>query len=266
MDAARLLARLMDLTRRRGWRGGGFGVAMASILLAGFARAADAPESAVYTFTNTSGKTVQAQVVNVDNDTVYFKRADGKTFEVAISTLVDENQAYIRGWAVQQALAAGTPVFEISTTPSKGPKTTANDQVHWGEGFKVKLTNQTMLHLLNATVDYIVFSLNLDASTMKTNGSAPVPEMPANAATTFTTQPVNVTQYGAGPGQHQVANEPTGIWIRIYDSRRQLVQEWSQPADLMKNETWTNTGRGGMGRGRGGMGGYSRAAAGNGGN
>jgi len=266
MDATRLFVRLMDLTRWRRWLGGSFGVAVAAILLAGSVRAADAPESAVYTFTNTSGKTVQAQVVNVDNDTVYFKRADGKTFEVAISTLVDENQSYIRSWAVLQALAAGAPIFEISTTPSKGPETTANQQVHWGEGFKVKLANQTTLHLLNATVDYIVFSLNLDASTMKTNGSATLPDIPANEATTFTTQPVNVTQYGTGPGQHQVANKPTGIWVRIYDSHRQLVQEWSQPADLMKNETWTNTGRGGMGRGRGAMGGYNRAAAGNGGN
>jgi hypothetical protein len=218
-------------------------MALAVILTAGWVRAADAPGGAVRTFTNTAGKTVQAEVVNVDNDTVYLKRVDGKSFQLVIDTLSTADQDYVRDWAVQQALHSGSPIFEISASPERGTTTTSGYYVGWSEGYKVKLSNQSTLHLLSPTIEYIMYNLEVDVTTVRTYGSVPLPEIPANDDTTFTTKPVHVTQYGNGTGEHYVDNKPEGLWVRIYDNKHQLVQEWAEPLDLMKTETWDYPGR-----------------------
>jgi len=213
-------------------------IGLLALAWAGPARGADAPSSEVRTFTNTSGKTIQAQVVNVDNDTVYLKRADGKSFQIPIATFGSEDQDYIRDWAIQEALHNASQLFEISAAPNRGASTTANGLMRWGEGYKVKLANQTTLHVLNPTIEYVLFNLKLNASVLKTTGSATLKELPANAETTFDTKNVGVIQYGVGTGDYETANKPIGIWVRVYDSNQDLLQEWSEPSDLMKTETW----------------------------
>ena len=239
MDIVSIRVRLAGLARFQQWlTHQGMLVALVAILMAGLARGADAPASEMRTFTNSAGKTLQAQIVNVDNDTVYLKRSDGKSFQLAINTLSTDDQAYLRDWAVKQAIHNSETVFTISATPFKGSESTANGLVHWSAGYKVKLANQTTLHLLNPTIQYILFNLRLNASTLKTTGSTDLKEVPANEAVTFDTKTVNVTQYGTGSGEHYMINKPVGIWVRVYDSNQQLVQEWAEPLNLLKTETW----------------------------
>jgi hypothetical protein len=216
----------------------GISTALAAILLAGPAFAADAPGPETHTFTNSTGKTIQAQIVNVDNDTVYLKRTDSKSFQVTIDTLGQDDQAYIRNWAIKEALQDGSPIFDISAELTKGSMNTVNGWVHWNSGYKVKLVNKTTLHLLNPTVQYILFNLKSNGADLKTSGSKSLTEVPADDAVTFDTVTVGVQQWANTLTDNYIVNKPIGIWVRVYDDNQQLLQEWAAPLDLVKNETW----------------------------
>jgi formylglycine-generating enzyme required for sulfatase activity len=57
------------------------------------------PKDPLHTFTSTNGKKIKASIVSVANDQVKIKREDGKIFTTSISIYIDEDIAYIRGWA-----------------------------------------------------------------------------------------------------------------------------------------------------------------------
>jgi hypothetical protein len=237
MDAAWFYAMAPVITRfRRSRPARGAGIALAAILLAAVARADDSPE--IHTFTNAAGKTIQAQVINVDNDTAYLKRADGKSFQVPIDTLGQDDQSYVRDWAIKEALQDGSPIFDISAELNKGTMSSANGWVRWPSGYKVKLVNKTTLHLLNPTVQYILFNLRANASTLKTAGSKTLTEIPANDAVSLDTKTVGVEQWANTITNNYIVNKPIGIWVRVYDDNQQLLQEWSAPIDLGKTESW----------------------------
>jgi len=251
MDAAGFYAMAQGITRfLRSGRRHRARIALAACLLAGLARADDAPapDPGMHTFTNAAGKTIQAQIINVDNDTAYLKRTDGKSFQVVIDTLGQDDQSYIRDWAIKEALHDGSPIFDISAELVKGSASTVNGWVRWPSGYKVKLVNKTTLHLLNPTVQYILFNLKANAATLKTPGSKSLPEVPANEAVSFATKTVGVEQWANTLTDNYIVNQPTGIWVRVYDDNQQLLQEWSAPLDLMKNETWDTTPPRGSGR------------------
>jgi len=241
------------------------------------ARGADAPAAAtpadVYTFTNNEGKQVVAQIMNVVNDTVYLQRQDGQSFEVAIGTFRDEDQAAIRWWAEQQATQDGAQLFQFSSTAVKTKETITNNVVTWGATFKLKLANPTTLHLTGAVIRYILLVAPSAGQITHQFGTATVNDLPGGNDTTFETNPVQVTQYGQGPGIHDVNNQLLAVWVRVYDSHNLLIQEWCSSLDYMKSETWdypvpVNRGRRGMGggggRGQGGGGGGAQAQGGGG--
>jgi hypothetical protein len=239
MNAAWFYARVPGIARFRQSRPGrGAGIALAVILLASMARADDTPAPETHTFTNPAGKSIQAQVVNVDNDTVYLKRTDGKSFQVPIDTLGKDDQSYIRDWAINATLHDGSPIFDISAEPTKGTMATINGYLRWPAGYKIKLVNKTTLHLLNPTVQYILFNLKANASTLKTAGSKALTEVPANDAVSFDTRTVSVEQWADTLTDNYIVNKPIGIWIRVFDDNQQLLQEWSSPIDLGKTESW----------------------------
>ena len=57
------------------------------------------PKEPLHTFTSKSGKKIKASIVSVANDQVRIKREDGQMFTTSISIYIDEDIAYIRGWA-----------------------------------------------------------------------------------------------------------------------------------------------------------------------
>jgi hypothetical protein len=232
-----------------GWLAGA-GLGVAAGLAGGWVTAVGQTGNATdfYTFTNNEGKTVVAQIVNVVDDTVYLKRQDGQSFQVPISEFIGSDQASIRWWAVQEATQDGAEVFKIVATPSKGKETfnPTNNQLTWDEGFTVKLTNETPLHLVNPVIHYILLTAPQFGTVAHVFGNATLAELPANGEATFETSKSAVVQYGEGPGHHDINNQVLAVWVRIYDSNNQLVQEWCSSLDLMKSETWdypTRTGR-----------------------
>jgi hypothetical protein len=250
------------------WRGlACAGLGLAAGMLVAAAQGADAPAALldsrappdVYTFTNNEGKQIVAQIMNVVNDTVYLKRQDGQSFEVGIGTFRDEDQAAIRWWAEQHAMLDGAQIFQFSSTSVKTKETITNNVVTWGATYKVKLANQTPLHIVGPVIRYILLVAPSAGQVSHQFGTAALDDLPASNETTFETNPVQVTQYGQGPGIHDINNQLLAVWVRVYDSHNQLIQEWCSSLDYMKSETWDYPVQG---RGRRGMGGRGQGGGG----
>jgi hypothetical protein len=54
-------------------------------------------------FTNKEGKTIRAKPVSISNQKVTIARKDGKVFTVAISSLSEEDQHYLKDWNEKRA-------------------------------------------------------------------------------------------------------------------------------------------------------------------
>jgi hypothetical protein len=250
-----------------GWRGLAWaGLGLVAGMRVAAAQGADAPAAAtpadVFTFTNNEGKQIVAQIMNVVNDTVYLKRQDGQSFEVAIDSFRDEDQAAIRWWAEQQLMQDGAQMFEFTGVMVKANESVTNNVLTWNATYKVKMANQTTLHVMAPVIRYILLVAPQVGQISHQFGTATLEDLPASNETTFDTNPVQVTQYGQGPGIHDINNKLLGVWVRVYDSHNQLLQEWCSSLDYMKSETWDFPAQG---RGRRGMGGRGGGGGGGGG-
>jgi hypothetical protein len=199
---------------------------------------------ALHTFTNSAGKSIKAEVVNVADDTVFLKRADGQSFKVDISALSKKDQGYVRLWAVQQAMTDGTPVFNISATSTKTqPQPGPNGTFVWTQGFKVKLSNQIGLHLVNPSVRYIIIMAPQMNRPTHQSGVGDVSDIPANGEVTFDTDKVSQVQHGTGSAP--IDRKVEAVWVRVYDSTGKLmIQDWSSASDWTQGETWDFKGSG----------------------
>lgn len=98
---------------------------LASVCLIASASAQLAEE--FHTWTNTSGKTVEATLVSVDgvNKMVKIKTKDGREFDVAIATLSPADFEYAKGrYAAMQAAPATPPAVAMPATPAGTPPAT----------------------------------------------------------------------------------------------------------------------------------------------
>jgi hypothetical protein len=53
-------------------------------------------------------------------------------------------------------------------------------------------------------------------------------------------QTLNANYYYGNNGLRTNADDMLGIWIRVYTSDGQMLQEWCSSPDLMKKEKWTD--------------------------
>jgi len=228
---------------------------LAAALSAGTIRAADAPASTaavapdMHTFTNTDGKTLNAVITNVTNDTVFLKRDDGGSVKADIATFADVDRAYIRTWIIKKIIQGGKQAFDFSATSAATTQTisytgtAANPKAttiySWDEGFTVKLANLQSLHLLKPNIQYNLVFVGTGGNTNYRVGHANVDEIPGSGPFSFQTDKLALTQHKASKtGAIVKESKMTGIWVRIYSQDNQLVQEWSSPASLMKSGKW----------------------------
>ncbi len=222
--------------------------------------------SEMRSFTNKDGKTLVAQIVSVTGDTVYLKRDDGGAVKSDIALFGDSDQAFIRKWTITQILQGGKKAFDFSITSNSTPQTVSytgnasnprvNAIYNWEEGYTVKLANLQSLHLVKPIIEYNIDMVGTGGKDNYIYGRADVDEIPASPTFSFDTTKLALTQHkNVKTGAPGVESKLTGIWVRIYDQDRQLIQEWSFPSNYMKTATWVRapTPRGGRGgRGAGG--------------
>ncbi|MCX6850809.1 MAG: heparinase II/III family protein [Verrucomicrobia bacterium] len=101
-------------------------LSLASVCLFAASASAQLAEE-FHTWTNTSGKTVEATLISVDAvaKTLKIKTKDGREFDVAIATLSPADFEYAKGrYAAMQAAPAPAPAVAMPATPAGTPPAT----------------------------------------------------------------------------------------------------------------------------------------------
>lgn len=225
-------------------------------------------QAGMRTLTDKQGRSIQAEVVAVDGDTVTIQREDGQTFTLSLSTLSDNDQRALRKWAAEEAakpkpLPPGAITVQLSRGILKTDKrkvdvhlvgggmvkngmTVTEDQ--WG--YDVTVTNTTSTPVKDLRAEYILFATvdNIqktgDEGLKKRPFRSPVPAVPALDHIKFQTKTITAIKeryngniVAAGSGASSSRETLYGIWIRIYQGQ-DLVYEVSMPTTLQSTEKW----------------------------
>jgi len=211
----------------------------------------------LHDFTDQQGRTLKAAIVNVIGQEVSLQRANGEYFKVKISIFSNADQDYIQQWALKQAADDKGNAFTFTAVRAPSSYTTAqtSDQTiqRWLSGFKVTLTNQSSMELQKLHADYQIFKLvavpgATDPSTdpiTRTAGTVALDLVPPNGDQTFFTTKVPMSSYQLNPGyswgtgaSRSTTDDFLGIWVRLYASNGDLLQEWCSSSSLMKTQKW----------------------------
>lgn len=226
----------------------------------------------IRTLTDLQGRSVKADVISVENDIAKIKREDGRTFDLPLSQLTEEDQKALREWAKAQdsiipagaiEVVCGRTKFKSTKQPPEGVTQTRTDGTteivgtinrtdeDWG--YSVTLTNRLSKPLKNVRVEYLLFvkpdqepgNDKKAAKLARQSGSNRIALIEPRKQTMFKTTSMrtvkteirgNVTWEKTG-GRGVVADTLHGIWVRIYVGD-QLVTETSTPDTLAGKETW----------------------------
>lgn len=225
-------------------------------LLLAFALGLAPLRAEVQTLTDNQGRSIQADVLSVENDKVKIKRADsGQTFELPLSTLNDDTQKSLRAWATKAAseIPAGTITLELSRGVFDSSK---NDEVgiivteeKWG--YSVTVANRGSKPVGGLRFEYVLFVKpdtepgkdQKTAPLKRSKGNATVEPLAIGAKTTFRTDSIKIYKQRLKPGYiwgktgnaEAMRDTLHGIWIKAY-AGDQLVADICTPDSLAKTE------------------------------
>ena len=226
----------------------------------------------VRTLTDQQGRSIKADVIAVENDIAKIKREDGRTFDLPLSQLVEDDQKTLREWAKAQEsiipagaidIVLGRTKFKSVKQPPESvtqPRSDGRPEVvgtinrtneDWG--YSVTLTNKFSKPLKRMRVEYVLF-MKPDqepgndakpAPLARQSGSHRVDLIEPHEQAMFKTISMrivktelrgNVTWSKTG-GKNVVADSLYGVWVRIYIGD-QLISETSVPDTLAGKEKW----------------------------
>jgi SLA1 homology domain 1, SHD1 len=75
------------------------------------------PSASARTFTDNSGRKVEAEIVAVENDNIRIRRADGQIFTLPLATLSAADQTFVQQW--QAKTPASTPAAPSKDTEAE---------------------------------------------------------------------------------------------------------------------------------------------------
>jgi hypothetical protein len=215
---------------------------------------ASAARAEMLTLTDKQGRSIQADVISVENETAKIKRSDGQTFDLPLANLSDDNQARLRAW-VKPAATEDKKTEESALTPSsllitasRGKFSSDNlfvtgtyKHTHEQWGYSLQVSNATLKPVDDIRIEYNLFGSTFAdlPSAITRTGRIPVGRLTARSASTpVRTQSVEVckrrsAEYGNSGG------EMRGIWIRVYVADQLLVEQVTPPS-LKTTEKWRN--------------------------
>lgn len=235
--------------------------------------AALAARAEMFTLTDTQGRSIQAEVISVENDIAKIKRADGIRFDLPLANLVEADRNTLRDWAkreTQKPLPAGAITveasrakFDTTKTESKVPyrlnrhsdgsttteyrtRVTAHEQ--WG--YSLTVTNTTLRQIDDLRLEYRLFVGDL-ASSPSSSFSSPStsPESSVTTLTIGTLKPRDKTilrtsaltltkSFFKGSSAKSTGPQLRGVWVRVYRGQ-ELVHESSTPESIRLTEMWS---------------------------
>lgn len=209
------------------------------------------------TFTDQVGRTITAELISVQDDQATIRRADGQTFTLAVSTLSDDDQQYIRHWSASQT-ATPKPAADdkfvldpkkLTVTLSRAKfdsHTLAKYEgyVHKHEdwGYTVQITNSLLRPVEKIRLEYNIFARTYSDTSSPTmvSGAKTIDSLKAGGSESFRTRTAEVCKrrdiYFGNEG-----GELRGIWIKLYVGGK-LVSEQALPESLTEKEKWSRPG------------------------
>jgi len=222
--------------------------------------------SASFTLTDTQGRSITADVISIDGNQVKIKRNDGQSFELAINSLIEDDQKKLRDWQkreadkpipdgaiqvgssrskfdskrTQQSVTVVTPYTDGTTKSEKRTRITTDES--WG--FSITVSNQSLNTIDGLRAEYVLFTgggpksspspgrpATLQVGTLKSRGQA-----------ILKTNTVNFTKTNwsdeSSPG---LGSQLHGVWVRIYRNDL-LLKEYSSPETLQSTQQWPKAG------------------------
>lgn len=226
----------------------------------------------VRTLTDQQGRSIKADVISVENDVAKIKREDGRTFDLPLNQLVEEDQKKLREWAKAQEsvipagaidVVFGRTKFKSVKQPPESVTQTKTDGTtevvgtinrtdeEWG--YAVTLSNRLSKPLKKIRIEYVLFvkpdkepGNNSKAPPLtRKSGSYTIDQIEARDQTIFKTvsMPTLKTElrgnvyWGKTGGKNAVSDSLYGIWARVYVDN-QLITEISTPDTLASKEKW----------------------------
>lgn len=243
----------------KGWIGLACALGLAGMLTAGELR----------TFTNTTGRTIRAELVSSQDGSVVIKREDGLTFTLRAEDLSAEDQAWIKEASAKDD-ATTTPAAK---PPAGLPKGSVEVQISRGKfdskkkddegvvlieeewGYSVTIFNRTVKPLKDLRVEYILFvkpdaepGKDAVAATLKRKkGKLNVPEIEGRQSLVVRTDSVTMYKQQLKAGyiwkktgtNAGMRDSLYGVWLKIM-AEGQVVAEICNPESLAKTQPWAD--------------------------
>lgn len=202
------------------------------------------------TLTDQFGRTITADVIALEGNTLKIRRDDGIVFDLPIANLSIEDQKAIREWAAKQPKpveAVFEPTPELMPVAISRFKASSRNLLKWEGyshthemwGYSIQLTNKHLRTIDNLRIEYNLFSQTYaDLGTPQTiAGSKKIDPMRVNDSINVKTQTTEVCKrrdmyYGNSGG------EMRGVWVKVYSGDK-LLHDFSSPEGLKDNERWT---------------------------
>jgi hypothetical protein len=108
----------------------------------------------------------------------------------------------------------------------------------WLEGYMVSITNVTMVYWTKPVIQYVVFAMDSTGQIQRVRGTEELNEIPVNGKITLITDQVMMQRSIRGNGHNILPGKLLGIWIRIYDHKHRLIQNYAAPWALMVWQRW----------------------------
>jgi hypothetical protein len=105
-----------------------------------------------------------------------------------------------------------------------------NSEVGWLEGYKVSLTNVTMVPWTRPVIQYIVYEMDASGQIQRVRGTEQLNEIPINGEITFITNQVAMN--------NNLPGKLLGVRLRVYDYRNELIEDYAAPWALMVWQRW----------------------------
>lgn len=163
------------------------------------------------TFTSTKGQVIEGEMVDASLTEVTIRRkVDGRTVKVPLPLLIEADQKEIAAWrqakAATKVTVTATKDKVTSQSRSGGGNSSAVDSKDQQWNWVITVKNNSAYPVSGITLDWAQVVERKDRNSggssgpakteaRRSNGSAPVPEIPAFGSVKITTQPITVQAY-----------------------------------------------------------------------
>jgi hypothetical protein len=192
--------------------------------------AATCARAELHTFTDTQGRTIQAELLSVKDNQIRVRREDGQVFTLPFDSLVKEDITYIATWRrqhVEVKLHFTASPFHVT---AEHRNTEAIQTTTEKAGYSITLFNDAADAASDFKVDYILFYTEgewgggqaSDLPLKRKSGNIPIALLEGGKSVILKTDPVTLRKSKYNPDwgydnskYNKWGDDLAGVWVRV---------------------------------------------------